>query len=564
MDDSRFDALARALARPRTRRSVLAGVTALAAGVLVRRADGGAAPECRSEGHPCEGNQTCCDGLVCAVSGPGNVARCTPCPDGQIACGGVCIPECVAIDACHLAGVCDPVARACTNPPALAGTACDDGNACTQTDLCDGSGTCVGHDSVVCAPLDQCHVAGVCDPLTGACSNPNAPDGISCNDENACTSGDVCVGGACVGGTLVDCSTGNPCVTDLCDPAVGCYSVPKEAGTSCDADDDACTVGDACDGGGACIPGQERTCAPCLRCNPADGTCEVDPDQVGQACPGDGDRCFGGFQCNAGGACVGVQPVVCTAVDQCHVAGVCDPMTGVCSNPDAPDGDPCDDGDACTQTDTCQAGVCEGTDPVVCDDGNACTTDTCDPATGACESTPDTGGTCLTESDATGTCAAGECCVPLQGSCNVTDDCCDPSNVCASAVIGQPKTCILPPACNRPLQRERAEFGSGTAGTTQCQRTPTACEQTITVNLVGAYPNRAYDVYIDQNSRGDEFHRYAGTFTTSGTGNATFTSTITVPGTCPTVVDNELVFRGAGVGDHQFIQNSFTPCRFCS
>ena len=86
----------------------------------------------------------------------------------------------------------------------------------------------------------------------------------------------------------------------------------------------------------------------------------------------------------------------------------------------------------------------------------------------------------------------------------------------------------------------------------------------MTVNLVGALRNRAYDVYIDQGSRGDEFHRYAGTFTTDANGNGSFTGTITVAGSCPSVVDNELVLAGAGVGDHQFIQNSFTPCRFCS
>ena len=31
---------------------------------------------CRGEGHPCEGNQVCCEGLTCAVFGPGNALRC--------------------------------------------------------------------------------------------------------------------------------------------------------------------------------------------------------------------------------------------------------------------------------------------------------------------------------------------------------------------------------------------------------------------------------------------------------------------------------------------------------
>jgi hypothetical protein len=44
--------------------------------------------------------------------------------------------------------------------------------------------------------------------------------------------------------------------------------------------------------------------------------------------------------------------VTCTAVDQCHSAGTCNPATGVCSNPSKANGTSCNDGNACTQTDT--------------------------------------------------------------------------------------------------------------------------------------------------------------------------------------------------------------------
>src|SRR5439155_26093691 len=53
-------------------------------------------------------------------------------------------------------------------------------------------------------------------------------------------------------------------------------------------------------------------------------------------------------------------PVVCTASDQCHVAGLCDPASGVCSNPAVANGTACDDGDLCTVSDACQAGACVG------------------------------------------------------------------------------------------------------------------------------------------------------------------------------------------------------------
>jgi hypothetical protein len=60
-------------------------------------------------------------------------------------------------------------------------------------------------------------------------------------------------------------------------------------------------------------------------------------------------------------ACGGM---TCTASDQCHDIGTCDPATGACSNPNAADGTACDDGNAATANDQCTNGVCGGT--VIC------------------------------------------------------------------------------------------------------------------------------------------------------------------------------------------------------
>jgi hypothetical protein len=60
-------------------------------------------------------------------------------------------------------------------------------------------------------------------------------------------------------------------------------------------------------------------------------------------------------------ACDGV---TCTAQDDCHNVGTCDPATGACSNPIAADGMACDDGNPATVNDQCAKGVCGGT--VVC------------------------------------------------------------------------------------------------------------------------------------------------------------------------------------------------------
>ena len=131
--------------------------------------------------------------------------------------------------------------------------------------------------------------------------------------------------------------------------------------------------------------------------------------------------------CQAG-VCTGANPVTCTASDQCHIAGACNPSTGVCSNPAArptalhvtattrarehelPGGhvhgresgdvhgagpvprgrdvqsvdgrvlEPgdrrtarrCNDGNECTQTDTCQRGRARAANAVTCTAQDQC------------------------------------------------------------------------------------------------------------------------------------------------------------------------------------------------
>jgi hypothetical protein len=71
---------------------------------------------------------------------------------------------------------------------------------------------------------------------------------------------------------------------------------------------------------------------------------------------------------------VGTDPVVCPPTDQCHEQGVCNPATGVCSDPtEKADGTPCDDGDLCTVNDVCTHGVCGGSPK--CGGGQICQTD---------------------------------------------------------------------------------------------------------------------------------------------------------------------------------------------
>ena len=128
---------------------------------------------------------------------------------------------CTASDQCHDVGACNSATGVCTDPPKTDGTACDDSDACTQTDTCQ-SGSCTGANPVICSALDQCHVAGVCQPATGNCTNPDKADGSACDDLDACTQTDECQSGNCVGSNPVVCVASDQChVAGVCNPATG-------------------------------------------------------------------------------------------------------------------------------------------------------------------------------------------------------------------------------------------------------------------------------------------------------------------------------------------------------
>jgi hypothetical protein len=244
------------------------------------------------------------------------------CTDGvccDTACGGATTTDC---QACSIAagaaadGVCG--AR-------MVGASCSDGNACTATDLCAAGGVCAPGTATTCTALDQCHDVGICDPGTGMCSSPVKLNGSPCSDGNACTTADTCQAGLCTAGTAIICPAPDQC---------------HEATT----------------------------------CNTSTGACVYPVKGDGTACT-DNDACTGADTCQAG-VCTGSAPVTCTAIDQCHVVGTCNPATGQCSHPIKGDGTPCSDGTVCTTGDVCMAGVCAGA-ALNCNDNNACTADVC-------------------------------------------------------------------------------------------------------------------------------------------------------------------------------------------
>ena len=76
-------------------------------------------------------------------------------------------------------------------------TACNDADACTRSGLAARRAPARVRTRSSASASDQCHEAGTCDPASGACSDPAAPDGTACTDTVSCSGPDVCDAGVC-------------------------------------------------------------------------------------------------------------------------------------------------------------------------------------------------------------------------------------------------------------------------------------------------------------------------------------------------------------------------------
>jgi RHS repeat-associated protein len=195
-------------------------------------------------GNPCKQSETCTSGTCGGGSNRSTGTACSttgnPCTSGQT---------------CSSSGTCTGTA---SNKPN--GTLCSDTNLCTP-DTCQ-TGVCTPGTAVSCSTDTQCHSAGTCNKATGLCPAIKA-NATACNDGNACTQTDVCQGGACTGSGGVAVDDNNPCTTDSCSAGSGVVHTPV-------ADWTLCSDGNICDGletcrAGVCTeeePGAATTCAP--------------------------------------------------------------------------------------------------------------------------------------------------------------------------------------------------------------------------------------------------------------------------------------------------------------
>jgi hypothetical protein len=347
---------------------------------------------CRPAAGPCDLQETC-TGVAATCPADASRPNGTACNDGNActksdtcqsgACVGASPVVCVAGDSCHVAGACEPSTGVCSNPAKADGSACNDGNGCTQLDTCQ-AGTCTGSSPVACAAIDACHGVGACDAITGVCSNPVLAPGSSCSDGNACNGLETCTAaGACLAGTPPTIDDGNPCTVDSCTPASGVSHVALGAGASC-SDGNACNGLETCNVSGTCQSGPPPSLDdgnPCTvdSCDPSSGVSHVQ-SAAGASCS-DGNACNGQETCDAAGAC---RPGVAPAVDDgnpCTTDG-CDPALGVTHAP-VQGGTPCGDAAPCAEPARCDgAGSCKPGGALVTSDNDPCTADSCDPVAG--------------------------------------------------------------------------------------------------------------------------------------------------------------------------------------
>jgi len=362
-------------------------------------------PECTydaadANGEPCDDGNTCTTGDFCA---DGQCLPGTPlgCDDGN-----PCSEDyCDEYESCshHVIDCSDDLA--CTDDFCLADEAepcqhrpraCQEGyrcvepyGQCIQNISCTDASTCPVDDP--CRP-PQC-IEGLCTPVDFDCDDHNectsdecrvrADDGTatcvnsfqdyqSCDDDDACTQSDRCIGGECKPGSPTRCNDGDECTVDSCDgstgectyTAVGCPDgMTCRAGECWPVSDPACGGPGDCDDASACTHDfcDDGVCTHRLMCDDSNPCTTEQCDETGGSpeCTSTPDP---GADCDDND--------LCTTNDKCNDTGEC-----------AGDPEGCDDGNACS-VDSCSSSRGCSYQPVRCDDDNYCTMDSCDPGSG--------------------------------------------------------------------------------------------------------------------------------------------------------------------------------------
>lgn len=173
----------------------------------------------------CKSDNPCKDISSCIAASGKCLFRDRPngdkCSDGlhyttdDVCMDGTCVGEsneclkynitCQPPGQCSGPGQCMSHTGRCSHHQLPDGTLCNDGYEHTLEDKC-MAGICRGRTVDACADqackaLDQCHLPGECDALSGRCSHPKMPNDLAlpCDDGDPKTSGDICIDGVCIG-----------------------------------------------------------------------------------------------------------------------------------------------------------------------------------------------------------------------------------------------------------------------------------------------------------------------------------------------------------------------------
>ena len=325
--------------------------------------------------------------------------------------------------------------------PAIPGSACNDGNACTTGDVWNASCQCVG------VPSGDTDGDGVCNAQDN-CPTVAGQIGSSCNDNNACTTNDVLNSSCqCVGTAAVD-SDGD----GVCNAQDNCPTVAGQIGSPCN-DGNACTINEVLNSSCQCVGTVSPDTDGDGLCNAQDN-CPTVAGQIGSPC-NDGNACTINDVLNSSCQCAG------TASGDTDGDGICNAQDN-CPMVAGQIGSACNDGNACTTNDvlnsSCQCvgtpsgdtdgdGICNTQDncPTVagqigssCNDGNACTLN--DVLNSSCQCV----GTPSGDTDGDGICNTQDNCPTVAGQIGSA---CNDGNACTTNdVLNSSCQCVGTPS----------------------------------------------------------------------------------------------------------------------
>ena len=389
--------------------------------------------------------KTSCDAASgqCSAKAVNESGLCTDnnvCTTGDSCSLGTCKPtgnkDCEDNNACTQDG-CTPAATGVGCSYTNVTTGCNDGDACTKSDVCSngvckgtgGAGCCISNGD--CDDKNAC-TTDTCDSKTGGCTNAAVGNGGACNaDSNGCTA-DTCQAGKCAAGVPVDCAaSADSCNTATCNSTgattYSCGKTAKTDGSPCD-DGLFCTTSEACTAG-KCGGGKQKDCSSsgCTTgvCDEATKACKGTTKPDGASCDADNSGCTKDDQCSKGACVAGVKVDCSNPFDVCNDIA-CNPTGAVtyqCKPTAKSKGAPCEDGKFCTDGDSCDgAGKCTAGGSKPCSEvTDSCNDATCDEPGAKCVAKPKADATPCNDGDtctATDSCKGGLC----QGQNNACGD----------------------------------------------------------------------------------------------------------------------------------------------